>query len=185
MRFWTLVLALFFNLNLFGSAGTPSSTETTQTTLSAKSSEAMGPLLEIGTGLTTAIVGAQPGVHVGFQAPIGTPGLYAGAVTGAYLYTTPQLGTFIPVLASLGARFDLSSNAFFLMAIAPGVGLVNYDNSSKPGGKDHSDLYFNFMLKPAFHLTVGQGNQVVFSPRVGTLNGNLMFSPVIGTAIEL
>lgn len=184
MRFWIAIAALSFNLNLFGTAvASPENTQTTAVT--PKTSEARGSLLEIGTGLTTAIVGAQPGVHVGFQAPLANSGLYAGAETGAYLYTTPQLGTYVPILVSLGARFDFSANAFFLMGIAPGVGLVSYDNSSRPGGKDHSDLYFNFMLKPAFHLTVGEGNQVVFSPRVGTLNGNLMFSPVIGTAIQL
>jgi hypothetical protein len=72
-----------------------------------------------------------------------------------------------------------------MLGLAPGIGLVSYDNSSKPGGKDYSDTYFTLLIKPSFNLTVGEGTLVMFSPSIGTLNGNLLFSPVIGTAIEL
>lgn len=143
------------------------------------------PVLEVATGLSTAMVGAQPGVHLAFQAPLGQSGFYAGLETGSYFYTTPQFGLYLPILANFSARFDFSNKANLMLGLAPGIGIVSFDNSAKPGGRDHSGTYFNLLINPAFHLKVADGHQVMVAPRVGTLNGNLLFSPVIGTAIDL
>lgn len=156
-----------------------------QSTVTVTSKTSYPTVLEVATGVTTAIVGAQPGLHVGAQTALGNSGLYAGLETGTYFYTTPQFGTYIPIAASISARFDFTSQAYLMLGLAPGIGLVSFDNSSKPGGRDYSDTYFSLLIKPAFHLTVGPGNLVMFAPRIGTLNGNLLFSPVIGTAIAL
>ncbi|NBT58040.1 hypothetical protein EBT16_04570 [bacterium] len=142
-------------------------------------------VLEVGSGVSTAILGAQPGLHVGARLPIGNSGFYGGLDTGSYFYTTPEFGTYIPILLSASARFDFSQNAHLMLGLAPGIGLINYSNSSKPGGRDYSDVYFTLLIKPAFNLTVSEGTLVMISPSIGTLNGNLLFSPVIGTAIEL
>jgi len=141
--------------------------------------------LEIATGLSTAIVGAQPGIHLAFQAPLAQSGFYAGLETGTFFYTNPEFGLYLPILAKIAARFDFTSNAHLMLGLAPGLGIVRFDNSMKPGGKDHSGTYFNLVIDPGFHLKVADGQQVMISPRVGTLNGNLLFSPVIGTAIDL
>ncbi len=141
--------------------------------------------LEIATGLATAMVGAQPGVHLALQVPLGQSGFFAGLETGAYFYTTPEFGLYLPILANFSARFDFSNKANLMLGLAPGIGIVSFDNSVKPGGRDHSGTYFNLMINPAFHLQVGEGQKVVVAPRVGTLNGNLLFSPVLGTAIDL
>lgn len=142
-------------------------------------------LLEVGTGLSTAITGAQPGVHVGASLPLGESAFTAGIETGSYFFTTPQWGTYFPIQATLSARFDLSEKATFYLGISPGLGLVSFDNSMKPGGKDYSDTYFSFLIKPSFHLNLTDNQVLVFSPRFGTLNGNLLFAPVVGTAIPL
>lgn len=182
MRVLCLVSFLVLSLGALGSTNQ----ETTTPSTTASDVKKTQPLLvEIGTGVSTAIVGAQPGLHVGARLPLGNSGLYGGLETGSYFYTTPQLGTYIPILPSVSARFDFSQNAYLMLGLAPGIGLVNFDNSSKPGGKDHSDTYFTFLIKPAFNLTVGNGTLVMVSPSIGTLNGSLLFSPVIGTAIEL
>ncbi|NBX93202.1 MAG: hypothetical protein EB078_07940 [Proteobacteria bacterium] len=145
-------------------------------------------LIEVGTGIATAITGAQPGVHVGINVPLGKSGLYVGGETGGYFYTAPQFGTYLPILASIAARFDLGQNSYVMLGLSPGIGLVSYDTSKTTGvivGKDYSDVYFNLLLKPTFNLMVGEGTLVMISPRVGALNGALMFSPVIGTSFEL
>lgn len=152
---------------------------------SANTETARPIVLEVGSGISTAILGAQPGLHLGARLPLGNSGLYGGINTGSYFYTTPQFGTYIPILLDLAARFDFSQNAYLMLGLSPGLGLVSFDNSSKPGGKDYSATYFAFLVKPTFNLTVSEGTLVLFSPSIGTLNGNVLFSPVIGTAIEL
>lgn len=142
-------------------------------------------LLEVGTGLSTAITGAQPGVHVGASLPLGESAFTAGMDTGSYFFTNPQWGTYFPIQATVSARFDLSDKAAFYLGVSPGLGLVSYDSSIRPGGRDHSDTYFSFLIKPSFHLSISKDQILVFSPRFGTLNGNLLFAPVVGTAIPL
>jgi hypothetical protein len=122
---------------------------------------------------------------VGASLPLGDSSFSAGIETGSYFFTTPQWGTYFPIQATLSSRFDLSDKAAFILGISPGLGLVNFDNSLKPGGKDYSDTYFSFLIKPSFHLNLSDNQVLVFSPRFGTLNGNLLFAPVVGTAIPL
>lgn len=181
MRILCLFSLFILCLGAFGS--TPN--ETTSNASVVPKDKTKPVVLEVGTGVSTAILGAQPGLHVGARLPLGNSGLFGGLETGSYFYTTPKFGTYIPILLNVAARFDFSQNAYLMLGLAPGIGLVNFDNSSKPGGKDHSDTYFTLLIKPAFNLTVGEGTLVMFSPSIGTLNGNLLFSPVIGTAIEL
>jgi len=181
MRVLCLLSLFVLCLGAFGSTNN----ETTAITSTSPKDKQKPIVLEVGTGVSTAVVGAQPGLHVGARLPLGNSGLFGGLETGTYFYTTPKFGTYIPILLNLAARFDFSQNAYLMLGLAPGIGLVSYDNSSKPGGKDYSDTYFTLLIKPAFHLTVGEGTLVMFSPSIGTLNGNLLFSPVIGTAIEL
>lgn len=187
MRALAIYCLLVLSLGAFATAPQPDKSQSVLTeTLSPSSSQPV--LMELGTGITTAMTGAQPGVHVAVNAPVGKSGIYLGGETGAYFYTTPELGLYLPILATVSARFDLSPKSYLMLGLSPGIGLVSYDNSKGSGiivGKDYSDVYFNLLIKPSFNLNVGEGTLVLFSPRVGTLNGNLLFSPVIGTSIEL
>jgi hypothetical protein len=187
MRALVLYCLLVLSLGAFATSTQPEKSQSVLTE-SLSSSPSQPVLMEVGTGITTAMTGAQPGLHVAVNAPIGKSGIYVGGETGAYFYTTPQLGLYLPILASVAARFDLSQKSYLMLGLSPGIGLVSYDNSRGSGvivGKDYSDVYFNLLIKPSFNLSVGEGTLVLFSPRIGTLNGNLLFSPVIGTSIEL
>lgn len=186
MKFWLFTLIAFsWQLLAASPAVSNDSAHTVLKEPVTTAAPALRPELQVGTGLTTAIVGAQPGLHVALDIPVKSSGIYAGLETGTYLYTTPEFGTYIPILASVSTRFDFSSQAYLMLGLAPGIGLVSFNNSKNPGGRDHSDVYFSMLIKPAFHLAVGDSGFVVFSPRVGTLNGNLLFSPMIGTTFEL
>jgi len=190
MKLW-LFSAVVFSYSVLASSKATNTTDGAravlqeQVTVQAAQESGLRPQLQVGTGLTTAIIGAQPGLHVSLDVPLNTSGIFAGLETGTYLFTTPELGTYIPILASISTRFDFSNQAYLMLGLAPGIGLVSFNNSKNPGGRDHSDVYFSMLIKPAFHLAVGDDGFVVFSPRVGTLNGNLLFSPMIGTTFEL
>lgn len=134
--------------------------------------------VEVATGMTNTGSLAQPGLNVAFNSTLEkNPAIAIGGEFGAFVYGGDDNGALIPILLTAQTSIALSNTTNLVLGIAPGIVIDQFSGSN--------EVRLAVIFRPGLNFQVSKGLQVSLSPRIGALDGKMLFAPLIGTVWTL
>ncbi len=143
--------------------------------------------LKVGPGLS--IIDGEKfwggGVGFDFQVSQDLP-IYFGVESGFYRWST-SVGTvsanasYIPLLATTIARFDMNGSAFHPYAgFSLGVGLMRASIDTGTSVLSGNKTWFNGLVRVGADIDLSDSIALSIEPRAGILKSYFLFNPIIG-----